>query len=66
MYECIMDMKNYGGEGVLLADESKFSDREHAYHGYQLIKIHCCFPLVGLGKTLQVCDLSKINYIIFG
>lgn len=25
MYECVMDLKDYGGEGVLLADESKYS-----------------------------------------
>ena len=24
MYECLMDMKDYGGEGVLLADESTY------------------------------------------
>jgi hypothetical protein len=30
MYECLMDMKNYGGEGVLLADESKFTASEYA------------------------------------
>jgi hypothetical protein len=23
MYECLMDMREYGGEGALLADESK-------------------------------------------
>jgi DNA repair and recombination protein RAD54B len=25
MYECLMDMKDYGGEGVLLADESTYN-----------------------------------------